>query len=108
MASGLRAPAFILLLIFLGVFATTEASSVPLSADVIFSGISGGRCNGSIAECLGGDEFEMGSEVSRRILQSNDYISNRAVKAGNRPAASSARSGRRYTPGCNTYDRCKR
>ncbi|CAA7405454.1 unnamed protein product [Spirodela intermedia] len=108
MASGLRAPAFILLLIFLGVFAATEATSVPASADVLLSGISGGRCNGSIAECLGGGEFEMGSEVSRRILQSNNYISNRAVTRNNRPASSSASSGRRYTPGCSTYNRCKR
>ncbi|RAK51987.1 hypothetical protein DJ021_18460, partial [Phenylobacterium hankyongense] len=89
--------------------ATTKASGGHLGVDVsLISGLSGGRCNGSIAECLGEDEFEMGSEATRRILQSNRYISNRAVKNGGQPAASPARSGQRYTPGCSNYNRCKR
>ncbi|CAA6668587.1 unnamed protein product [Spirodela intermedia] len=50
----------------------------------------------------------MGSEVSRRILQSPKYLVNRAVKNPNKPAPLSAKSGKPYNPGCQTNYKCKR
>ncbi|XP_019054789.1 PREDICTED: rapid alkalinization factor 23-like [Nelumbo nucifera] len=40
-------------------------------------------CQGTIAECLGGKEFDMDSESNRRILATTDYISYRALQSGN-------------------------
>ncbi|CAL9114792.1 unnamed protein product [Musa textilis] len=44
-------------------------------------------CRGSIAECLAGEEFDLGSEVSRRFLATSSYISYGALKRDTVPCS---------------------
>ncbi|CAK9175301.1 unnamed protein product [Ilex paraguariensis] len=37
-------------------------------------------CRGSVAECMAGDEFEMDSEINRRILATINHISYGALQ----------------------------
>ena len=107
MGSILTAPTLLLALFFSGILAAAAASGGQFHVDPsLTSDISIGRCNGSIADCLGEEEFEMGSESSRRILQGNPSIAQRAVQIKGKPAPSPAPSGKPYKPGCSNALRC--
>ena len=107
MGSSPRASTLVLALIFSGILAAAAASAGEVKVDPsLIPDMPVARCNGSIADCLGEEEFEMGSESSRRILQGGGYISRRAVGNRGRPAPSPANSGRRYKPGCGNPYRC--
>ena len=109
MGSILTAPTLLLALFFSGILAAAAAAASGGQFHVdpsLIPDISIGRCNGSIADCLGEEEFEMGSESSRRILQGGGFISKRAVGNSGRPAPSPANSGRPYKPGCGNPYRC--
>ncbi|KAH1138342.1 hypothetical protein GYH30_028066 [Glycine max] len=47
----------------------------------------GFTCKGSIAECLGGEEYELDSEINRRILATNKYISYGALQRNTVPCS---------------------
>ncbi|CAH1417585.1 unnamed protein product [Lactuca virosa] len=77
----------------------------------------GGRCTGSIAECMAGGEFEMESESTRRILATSNHISYGALQPNNVPCSQrgssyyNCRSGGQANPyqrGCSTITRCQR
>ena len=77
---------------------------------------SGGGCRGTIAECLAGEEFDLSSEVSRRILASTRYISYGALRRDTTPCSRrglsyyNCRPGARanpYTRGCSAITRCR-
>ncbi|XP_031102373.1 rapid alkalinization factor [Ipomoea triloba] len=78
---------------------------------------SGGRCKGSVAECLGdAEELEMESESSRRILATTRYISYGALQKNNIPCSRrgasyyNCRPGAQanpYTRGCSAITRCR-
>ena len=107
MGSILRASTLLLALFFSGILAAAAASGGQFHVDPsLISDISIGRCNGSIADCLGEEEFEMGSESSRRILQGGGFITRRAVQIKGKPAASPANSGRPYKKNCGNVYRC--
>ena len=107
MGSVLTAPTLLLALFFSGILAAAAASGGQFHVDPsLTSDISIGRCNGSIADCLGEEEFEMGSESSRRILQGGGFITRRAVGNSGRPAPSPANSGRPYKKNCGNPYRC--
>ncbi|XP_019187977.1 PREDICTED: rapid alkalinization factor [Ipomoea nil] len=78
---------------------------------------SGGRCDGSTAECLAeAEELEMESESSRRILATTRYISYGALQKNNIPCSRrgasyyNCRPGAQanpYTRGCSAITRCR-
>ncbi|CAN6468322.1 unnamed protein product [Victoria cruziana] len=76
-------------------------------------------CDGTIGECLGGMEEEMGmeSESSRRILQTTQYVSYEALKRNSVPCSTSGASyyncrpgaqANPYTRSCAAINRCAR
>lgn len=78
---------------------------------------NGGECSGSIAKCMVGDELEMESESTRRILATTNYISYGALQGNNVPCSQrgasyyNCRSGGQANPyqrGCSTITRCQR
>ncbi|XP_020208723.1 rapid alkalinization factor [Cajanus cajan] len=73
-------------------------------------------CKGSIAECLGGEEFELDSEINRRILATNKYISYNALQRNTVPCSRrgasyyNCRPGAQanpYSRGCSAITRCR-
>ncbi|EOA18855.1 hypothetical protein CARUB_v10007476mg [Capsella rubella] len=75
-------------------------------------------CTGSIAECsLSVEEFEMDSEISRRILATTKYISYGALRRNTVPCSRrgasyyNCRRGAQanpYSRGCSAITRCRR
>lgn len=73
-------------------------------------------CKGSIAECFGGEEFEFDSEISRRILATNQYISYGALRKNTVPCSRRGASyyncqpgaqANPYNRGCSAITRCR-
>ena len=64
-------------------------------------------CKGSIAECLSGEEFELDSEISRRILATTKYISYGALQRNTVPCSRRGASYYNCQPGAqaNPYNR---
>ncbi|OVA04299.1 Rapid ALkalinization Factor [Macleaya cordata] len=64
-------------------------------------------CQGSIADCLADDEFDLDSEINRRILATNQYISYGALKKNNVPCSRRGASYYNCKPGAqaNPYNR---
>ncbi|KAG4397457.1 hypothetical protein GLYMA_10G152000v4 [Glycine max] len=64
-------------------------------------------CKGSIAECLGGEEYELDSEINRRILATNKYISYGALQRNTVPCSRRGASYYNCRPGAqaNPYSR---
>ncbi|CAL9750283.1 unnamed protein product [Musa acuminata subsp. burmannicoides] len=64
-------------------------------------------CRGSIAECLAGEEFDLGSEVTRRFLATSSYISYGALKRDTVPCSRRGASYYNCRPGAqaNPYSR---
>ncbi|KAB1202197.1 Protein RALF-like 33 [Morella rubra] len=44
-------------------------------------------CKGTVAECLSGEEFELDSEINRRILATSSYISYGALQRNTVPCS---------------------
>lgn len=75
------------------------------------------RCHGSMAECMMEDiEFQMDSEINRRILADLNYISYDALKANSVPCSRKGASyyncqpgaeANPYDRGCNAISRCR-
>ncbi|XP_020244659.1 LOW QUALITY PROTEIN: rapid alkalinization factor-like [Asparagus officinalis] len=75
------------------------------------------ECRGTIAECLAGDEeFDLGSESSRRILATRRYISYNALRRDSIPCSRrgasyyNCRPGAQanpYSRGCSRITRCR-
>ncbi|KAJ0960155.1 hypothetical protein J5N97_018234 [Dioscorea zingiberensis] len=73
-------------------------------------------CQGTIAECLAGEEFDLGSETSRRILATSGYISYGALRRDSVPCSRrgasyyNCRAGGQanpYSRGCSAITRCR-
>ncbi|OAY49540.1 hypothetical protein MANES_05G064300v8 [Manihot esculenta] len=76
------------------------------------------QCQGSLAECIGEDELHMGSEISRRILQTTttQYISYGALQRDTVPCSQRGASyyncqpgaqANPYSRGCSAITRCR-
>lgn len=75
------------------------------------------HCKGSIAECMEGEEeFEMDSEINRRILATTKYISYGALQRNTVPCSRrgasyyNCRTGAQANPynrGCSAITRCR-
>ncbi|KAJ9171841.1 hypothetical protein P3X46_015150 [Hevea brasiliensis] len=76
------------------------------------------RCQGSVAECMGEDEFHMVSEISRRLLQTatTQYISYGALQRNTVPCSQRGASyyncqpgaeANPYSRGCSAITRCR-
>ncbi|GMH11354.1 hypothetical protein Nepgr_013195 [Nepenthes gracilis] len=75
------------------------------------------ECQGTIAECLAGDEFHLDSEISRRVLATTKYISYSALNKNNVPCSrrgasyyncKPGASANPYKRGCTAITRCRR
>lgn len=74
-------------------------------------------CHGSIAECIAGrDEFDMDTEINRRILATTNYISYGALQRNTVPCSQRGASyyncrpgaeANPYNRGCSTITRCR-
>ncbi|CAK9322237.1 unnamed protein product [Citrullus colocynthis] len=75
------------------------------------------RCHGrSISECMMNIEFEMDSEINRRILATSSYISYKSLRANNIPCSRRGASyyncqpgaeANPYQRGCTAITRCR-
>ncbi|OVA14862.1 Rapid ALkalinization Factor [Macleaya cordata] len=77
---------------------------------------SSSTCEGSIAECQSDNEFQMDSEINRRILAATKYITPAAVKQDIVPCTipgapySNCKHGAEanpYTGGCSPINKCR-
>ncbi|KAF4384836.1 hypothetical protein G4B88_000232 [Cannabis sativa] len=77
---------------------------------------SGGKCEGSIAECMAENEFDMDSEINRRILATTDYISYGALQRNTVPCSRKGASyynckqgaeANPYNRDCSSITRCQ-
>ncbi|XP_020589625.1 rapid alkalinization factor-like [Phalaenopsis equestris] len=73
-------------------------------------------CRGTIADCIAGEEFDLSSESSRRILATSSYISYDALKRGSVPCSRRGASyyncrpggeANPYSRGCSAITRCR-
>ncbi|RZR84028.1 hypothetical protein BHM03_00010774 [Ensete ventricosum] len=79
-----------------------SGSQLPLGWIPYLSG-----CRGTVAECVAGDEFDLGSEVTRRILATSRYISYNALRRDTVPCSRRGASYYNCRPGAqaNPYSR---
>ncbi|KAE8735053.1 Protein RALF-like 33 [Hibiscus syriacus] len=101
--------------------ATTTAITVNSSGDhhkhQILEWIPiGSPCKGSVSECLAGEEFELDSEISRRMLVTTRYISYGALQRNTVPCSRRGASyyncqpraqANPYNRGCSRITRCR-
>lgn len=73
-------------------------------------------CQGTVGECVSGDEFAMDSDSNRRILATSQYISYEALKRNSVPCSRrgasyyNCRAGAQANPyrrGCSAITRCR-
>ncbi|XVF32746.1 hypothetical protein REPUB_Repub17cG0109900 [Reevesia pubescens] len=73
-------------------------------------------CQGSMAECMTNDEFDMDTEINRRILQTTQYISYGALQRNTVPCSRRGASyyncqpgaeANPYNRGCSAITRCR-
>lgn len=96
------------------------SSSTKASVDHSFSWVpkrNSNHCQGSIAECMAdGNEFEMDSEINRRILATTKYISYQVLQRNSVPCSLRGASyyncqagaeANPYTRGCSAITRCR-
>ncbi|EEF45530.1 protein RALF-like 33 [Ricinus communis] len=108
------------LLLISAILAVHVAVSSSTKSPVDFLPMESGGCRGSIAECLmsGEDdlEFAMDTEINRRILATNKYISYGALRRNTVPCSRrgasyyNCRPGAQanpYSRGCNRITRCR-
>ncbi|KAK4282784.1 hypothetical protein QN277_014118 [Acacia crassicarpa] len=73
-------------------------------------------CEGSIVDCLNGEEFDLDSEINRRILATSQYISYGALQRNTVPCSRRGSSyyncqpgaqANPYSRGCSAITRCR-
>ncbi|KAF9605721.1 hypothetical protein IFM89_018117 [Coptis chinensis] len=98
--------------IYMSIF--ISISTVGASGDHNLSWIS--TCKGTIAECEASNEFDMDSEINRRILATSQYISYEALKRNSVPCNQRGASyyncqagaqANPYNRGCSAITRCR-
>ncbi|VVB15236.1 unnamed protein product [Arabis nemorensis] len=109
---------YALVTILIIVIATVEAGGYGDALGfVVRTGLSS-SCKGSISECIAEEEeFELDSEISRRILASKKYVSYGAMRKNNVPCSRRGASyynckrgaqANPYSRGCSQISRCRR
>ncbi|KAJ4900113.1 Protein RALF-like 33 [Raphanus sativus] len=112
----MRGLSIIAILTVLCLFSAAHSQSVGFAGDFMPFET---ECTGSIAECstATGSEFEMDSEISRRILATTRYISYGALRRNTVPCSRrgasyyNCRRGAQanpYSRGCSAITRCRR
>ncbi|PON96579.1 Rapid ALkalinization Factor [Trema orientale] len=114
-------PIVVALWLFIGAVAISMWGPVEGSVEhrlswVRASTTSGGRCRGSIAECMAENEYDMDSENNRRILATTQYISYGALQRNTVPCSRRGASyyncqegaeANPYNRECSTITRCR-
>ncbi|ONI04423.1 hypothetical protein PRUPE_6G321200 [Prunus persica] len=111
-----------LLLICASILLMGSSSSVIASGDhhpnLSWMPTNNSACKGSIAECLaaGDEEFDLDSEINRRILATSKYISYGAMQRNTVPCSRRGASyyncqpgaqSNPYSRGCSAITRCR-
>ncbi|ESQ32232.1 hypothetical protein EUTSA_v10005147mg [Eutrema salsugineum] len=110
---------YVFLAIFVIVIAVVEAGGYEDSLGFVVKTGSSGKCKGSMADCIAEEEeeFELESEISRRILDSKVYISYGALRRNVVPCSRRGASyyncergaeANPYSHGCSIITRCLR
>ncbi|KAA0044366.1 protein RALF-like 33 [Cucumis melo var. makuwa] len=119
MGNSSSPPAFTILIFTIAVFVSSSSLAVTaMSSDQSLNWLSTEvRCHGrSISECMMKIEFEMDSEINRRILATSSYISYKSLKANNIPCSRRGSSyyncqpgaeANPYQRGCTAITRCR-
>lgn len=120
MGNSSSPPAFLMLIFTIAFFVSSSSSLTvtAMSGDRSLSWLSTeARCHGrSISECMMNVEFDMDSEINRRILATSSYISYKSLKANNIPCSRrgssyyNCRPGAEANPyqrGCTAITRCR-
>ncbi|CAK7333175.1 unnamed protein product [Dovyalis caffra] len=98
------------------VFPSSSSSSSTALDFLPLESSSPSECQGSIAECLMDEEFEMDTESNRRILATRRYVSYGALRRNNVPCSRrgasyyNCRAGAQanpYSRGCSRITRCR-
>ncbi|THU64666.1 hypothetical protein C4D60_Mb01t28860 [Musa balbisiana] len=119
MVRSSAAPSLMSLGLLLVLLSAAAAAAAAASGDELALGWIPVRsgCSGSVAECVAGEEFELGSEVTRRILARSYYISYAALRRDSVPCSRrgasyyNCRPGARanpYSRSCSAITRCRR
>ncbi|KAL5701221.1 hypothetical protein ACHQM5_026582 [Ranunculus cassubicifolius] len=93
---------FLLILLVIICVSTINATSLDHQFDWISRKPS--FCQGSIGECESADEFDLDSEINRRILAEKKYISVGALKANTVPCSGGAYYGNCASNQANVYN----
>ncbi|KGN52797.1 hypothetical protein Csa_014956 [Cucumis sativus] len=121
MGSSSSPPALSILIFTIAFFVSSSSSSLvvtTMSSDRSLNWLSTeARCHGrSISECMMHIEFEMDSEINRRILATSSYISYKSLRANNIPCSRRGSSyyncqpgaeANPYQRGCTAITRCR-
>ncbi|KAL0718101.1 hypothetical protein Bca4012_067423 [Brassica carinata] len=109
---------YVLVAILVIVTATVEAGGYEDAFEFVVRTGSSSSCRGTIADCISEEEeFELDSEISRRILASKKYVSYGAMRKNNVPCSRRGASyyncqrgaqANPYSRGCSTITRCRR
>ncbi|KAK8968604.1 Rapid alkalinization factor [Platanthera guangdongensis] len=107
----------VVLLILVALAAETAAMLEATGGMPVVGWIPGrSACRGTVGECLGGEEFDLASESSRRILATTGYISYNSLKRGSVPCSRRGASyyncrpggqANPYSRGCSAITRCR-
>ncbi|KAL4326204.1 hypothetical protein GQ457_11G002490 [Hibiscus cannabinus] len=111
-ASGFLLSILLLLTTLIITLSTVDSSGKPYLSWVSTKA----GCQGSVAECMANDELDMGSEISRRVLQTTQYISYGALQRDTVPCSRRGASyyncqpgaeANPYNRGCSAITRCR-
>lgn len=93
-----------------------SSSAVDSTGDFNWMPAAKPACQGSVAECMAGGEFDMDSESNRRILATTNYISYGALQRNTVPCSRRGASyyncqpgaeANPYSRGCSAITRCR-
>ncbi|ERN02184.1 hypothetical protein AMTRI_Chr02g223040 [Amborella trichopoda] len=107
----------LLILMLSLLFSGSAMAGIPISDHFLDWVPAKQSCEGSIGECLSGEEFAMDSEINRRILATDQYISYNALKKNIVPCSKKGQSyyncraggqANPYSRGCSAITRCAR
>ncbi|EOA21814.1 hypothetical protein CARUB_v10002279mg [Capsella rubella] len=109
---------FVVLVISMIVIVSVEAGGYEDVLGFVVRTRTSSDCKGSIADCIAEEEeFELDSEISRRILASKKYVSYGAMRKNNVPCSRRGASyynckrgaqANPYRRGCSQITRCRR
>ncbi|XP_010269500.2 PREDICTED: rapid alkalinization factor-like [Nelumbo nucifera] len=109
---------FVMFVVFVTALLISSSTTIDASGEYQLGWLpTRSTCQGSMEECMaGGNEFEMDSEINRRILATSQYISYGALQRNTVPCSRRGASyynckpgaqANPYNRGCSAITRCR-